>query len=183
MCRNSHWLIRGAGLVGAIVAAVLLGSQAAATLSASERVTISLDGTWQLAHSSEPTPPAQYGAEVPVPGLADMAQPPFADVGKPADKPGFFFYRRTFTAPEQLPASAVLMIHKAKFGTAVWLNGKLLGEHWPSFTPSFWELRAGLKAGGENELVVRVGAGRESLPEGVPTGWDFEKYRYHSRHL
>jgi hypothetical protein len=26
--------------------------------------------------------------------------------------------------------------------------------------------------------VVRVGAGRESLPEGAPTGWDFEKYLY-----
>jgi beta-galactosidase len=27
-------------------------------------------------------------------------------------------------------------------------------------------------------LIVRVGADRESLPEGMPTGWDFEKYLY-----
>jgi len=33
-------------------------------------------------------------------------------------------------------------------------------------------------AGQQNELIVRVGADRESLPEGMPTGWDFEKYLY-----
>jgi len=33
-------------------------------------------------------------------------------------------------------------------------------------------------SGEENELIVRVGANRESLPEGMPTGWDFEKYLY-----
>ena len=32
--------------------------------------------------------------------------------------------------------------------------------------------------GQENELVIRVGADRESLPTDVPSGWDFEKYLY-----
>jgi hypothetical protein len=29
--------------------------------------------------------------------------------------------------------------------------------------------------GQRSELVIRVGANRESLPDGMPTGWDFEK--------
>jgi hypothetical protein len=81
-------------------------------------------------------------------------------------------------ATKVLPEWALLKIHKAKYGSAVWLNGKPLGEHLPSFTPSFWDLRPHLSAGAENELVVRVGAGRELLPKGMPTGWDFEKYLY-----
>jgi hypothetical protein len=32
--------------------------------------------------------------------------------------------------------------------------------------------------GQENELVIRVGANRESIPQDMPTGWDFEKYLY-----
>ncbi len=145
---------------------------------AADRVTISLDGEWQLARSADAAPPARYGAVAPVPGLADMAKPPFAGVGQPVEAPGYFYYRRTFAAPEVLPEFALLKIHKAKYGTAVWLNDKPLGEHLPSFTPSLWDLRPTLAAGKENELVVRVGAGRESLPKGMPTGWDFEKYRY-----
>ena len=36
-----------------------------------------------------------------------------------------------------------------------------------------------LKGDGQaNELVIRVGANRESLPEGMPNGWDFEKYLF-----
>ncbi len=64
-------------------------------------------------------------------------------VGQPVEAPGYFYYRRTFAAPKVLPGFALLKIHKAKYGTAVWLNGKPLGEHWPSFTPSFWDLIRG----------------------------------------
>lgn len=160
-------------------AAIIATSLAAFLVEAhAERITLPLDGEWQLARGADAEPPAAFPSVAPVPGLADMAAPPFADVGKPAGKPGYFFYRRTFSAPEVLPECAWLKIHKAKYGTAVWLNGKPLGEHLPSFTPSFWDVRSLLAAGKENELVIRVGAGRECLPEGMPTGWDFEKYRY-----
>jgi beta-galactosidase/beta-glucuronidase len=33
-------------------------------------------------------------------------------------------------------------------------------------------------SGDKNELVIRLGAHRESMPEGMPTGWDFEKFLY-----
>jgi hypothetical protein len=161
-----------AAIVGPLLAVFASG------VGAVERTTISLDGQWQIVKRPEATPPARYDSTVPVPGLADMAEPPLEDVGQPVTSPGYFYYRRTFAVPETVPGCALLKIHKAKYGTAVWLNGEPLGEHLPSFTPSFWDVRPHLVAGAENELVVRVGGGRESLPQGMPTGWDFEKYLY-----
>ena len=78
-----------------------------------------------------------------------------------------------------MPAVAILKIHKAQWGTKVFLNGQLVGEHLPCFTPALMDVKPYLKGNGQaNELVVRVGANRESLPEGVPNGWDFEKYLF-----
>ena len=171
--RNRKWF----RLPAAFIVVAVLPAAFTAEVRA-ERATLSLDGEWDVAYSADATPPSSFASKAPVPGLADMAQPPFEDVGKPSEEPGYFYYRRTFKAPETLPEFALLKIHKAKFGTAVWLNGKLLGEHLPSFTPSYWDVRPHLKPGEENQLVIRVGGGRESLPQGMPTGWDFEKYRY-----
>ena len=28
------------------------------------------------------------------------------------------------------------------------------------------------------KLIIRVGADRDSMPQDIPTGWDFEKYLY-----
>ena len=142
------------------------------------RLALSLDGDWHIAQTTGQTPPGQYDRTCPVPGLVDMAVPPFEEVGRKSDRRRFFWYRRTFEASEILPAFALLKIHKAKFSTAVWLNGQALGEHLPCFTPSYWDLRPHLHAGAENELLIRVGADRESLPPGMPTGWDFEKYLF-----
>ncbi len=73
----------------------------------------------------------------------------------------------------------MLKIHKAKYGTKVWLNGQLAGEHLPCFTPALMDVKPYLKGDGqENVLLVRVGADRESRPTDVPSGWDFEKYLY-----
>jgi hypothetical protein len=74
-------------------------------------------------------------------------------------------------------AVATLKIGKAMFGTRVVLNGKVLGDHLPSFTPGYFDARDALKSG-ENELLVRVGAARGALPPSIPDGFDFEKTRY-----
>ena len=51
------------------------------------------------------------------------------------------------------------------------LNGVLLGEHLPSFTPGYFDARPALRgSGAENELVERVGATREALPATVTSG-------------
>jgi hypothetical protein len=49
----------------------------------------------------------------------------------------------------------------------------------PCFTPGWFDAKEHLKGEGqENELIVRVGALRESVPRSVPDGFDFEKIRY-----
>ena len=123
--------------------------------------------------------PAQFGHRVPVPGLVDEARPAFAEVGVKSASREAFWYRRTFQVKGEVPAVALLKIHKAAFGARVFLNGVLLGEHLPSFTPGYFEARPALRGNGAvNELVIRVGASREAVPLTLASGFDFEKVRY-----
>jgi beta-galactosidase len=145
----------------------------------SRRHIIDLNGTWEVAEGGMDSIPAVFEHKVPVPGLIDMARPAFDQVGKKSEKRQAFWYHRTFAVEEAIPDVAILKIHKAKYGTKVFFNGSLVGEHLPCFTPALLDVRPFLNAAGQqNELVVRVGADRESMPEDMPTGWDFEKYLY-----
>jgi len=158
-----------------------------------ERTTLCLDGAWQIAEGSLSQPPAEFTHTVPVPGLADMASPPFespgssvslADRGSPWLRPAdprreAFWYRRTFQLDQPVPAVAMLKVHKARYGTQVWVNGQLAGEHAPCFTPGWFDVRACLKpAGQDNELLIRVGASLAQVPPQLTDGWDNEKSRY-----
>ena len=158
------------------VVSVLLTSHA----FAAPRGAISLDGQWDIAQGSMDQVPARFEAKAPVPGLADMAAPAFEAVGQEKKSDSLrqaFWYRRTFDLQDGLPPVAQLKIHKAAFGTRVYLNGRLVGDHVGSFTPGLFDVRPHLKSGA-NELVVRVGASRLALPKTVPDGHDFEKIRY-----
>ena len=90
------------------------------------RTVVPLDGTWQVAQGSFDQRPERFEATVPVPGLVDMAQPPFEHVGTPASNSlrQAFWYRRTFTLDGPAPASARLKLGKAMFGTKVFINGQ-----------------------------------------------------------
>jgi hypothetical protein len=146
---------------------------------AQQRKIISLDGTWEIAQGAMDKMPAKFEHRVPVPGLADMALPAFDEVGTKSLKREAFWYRRTFKIDGPVPAVALLKIHKARYGTSVFLNGELVGDHVPSFTPGYFDLRKQLRGNSaENELVVRVGAFRTSIPDTYPDGWDFEKIKY-----
>lgn len=162
----------------------------ATTLAATEprlRETISLDGTWQIAEGGLDEVPAKFEHEVPVPGLVSLATPPFDAPGPtvanrsklPSKDPqrDAFWYRRTFTIPGPIPAVATLKVSKAMFGTRVILNGTVLGDHAPCFTPGYFDARAALKTG-ENEVVIRVGADREAVTTAIPSGFDYEKEHY-----
>ncbi len=143
------------------------------------RLVIDLNGTWEIAEGGMDSVPGSFERKVPVPGLVDMAEPAFEDVGKKSPRRQAFWYRRIFTVDTAVPGVALLKIHKAKYGTKVLLNGSLVGEHLPCFTPALLDVKSLLRGDKQpNELVIRVGADRESLPEGMPTGWDFEKYLY-----
>ena len=124
--------------------------------------------------------PRLFDRTVPVPGLASLATPAFADPPGPKvrdrdkvpqkdPKRDAFWYRRTFRLDQPAPAVAVLKVHKAMFGTRVILNGQVLGDHRPSFTPGYFNAKPALKAG-ENELLIRVGADRDAVGPGVPSG-------------
>jgi beta-galactosidase len=143
------------------------------------RKVIRLDGDWQIAEGSVEATPKEFSHTVAVPGLVDMARPAFSEVGKKSARRQAFWYRRTFKVDGPVPEIAVLKLHKARYGTKVFLNRKVVGEHLPCFTPAYFDVRGRLKGDGqENELLIRVGADRDSMPQDMPTGWDFEKYLY-----
>ena len=54
------------------------------------------------------------------------------------------------------------------FGSRVILNGQVLGDHRPSFTPGYFNAKPALKVG-ENELLIRVGADRDAVGQGIPS--------------
>ena len=156
---------------------LLVGWAVTATGESALRTTLSLDGTWQIAEGSLANIPAAFDRSVPVPGLVDMATPPFIEPGpKVANRSAIpqkdprrdaFWYRRTFTVDGTIPSVAMLKVGKAMFGTRVILNGQLIGDHAPCFTPGFFDAKAALKAG-KNELLIRVGADRDAVTAAVP---------------
>jgi len=174
--------------------AILLagGAAAAAAPTPVGRQIIALDGMWEVAEGSLAEQPAQFTHTVPVPGLLDMAHPPFEQPGstipeaqrrtvqRPADpRREAFWHRRTFTLEGPVPASARLRLRKARYGVAVWVNGALVGEHDANFTPAEFDVRAHLRGdGATNEINVRVGASLAQVPPYRCEGWDFEKSRY-----
>jgi len=154
------------------------------------RQVLKLDGTWQVAEGKLDQLPADFDHTIPVPGLLDMATPPFKTpgstvalenrkkVGRPADpRREAFWYRRTFSVDAPLPAVAMLKVNKACFGTKVFVNGHSAGEHAPNFTPGWFDVRPFLKSG-SNELVIRVGASLAQVPPQITDGYDIEKSRY-----
>jgi len=173
-----------------------------------QRLTQSLDGEWQIADSVSGTDipaPASFGHVVPVPGLAHLARPAFPQVdcfvsrenlanlvrdnllpasamkrywdGKVDQDRNYFWYKKTFRAPPRASVSW-LKINKAQFGTAVWLNGKKIGEYAGCFTAGLFPTQDAIRWNEENTLIVRIGAHPAVLPENFPTGSDFEKTKW-----
>ncbi|PYV10353.1 MAG: hypothetical protein DMG23_08015, partial [Acidobacteria bacterium] len=169
-----------------------------------QRIEMSLNGRWQIEDSvSADQSPQTFRHTVPVPGLAHLAEPAFPEIdqfdsrevisnrvgsgilpeaawtslgdsiGIPRQARNYFWYRRTFkvSAKKQV---AILKINKAQFGTAVWLNGRKIGEHLGCFSAATFNLTDALDWQGENQLLVRVGAHPGVLPKGAPAGTDFE---------
>jgi len=174
--KSFHLII---GLLLVVFLSVFTGCQTLRVGRAGQRHVINLNGTWEIAEGGMDSVPKTFEHRVAVPGLADMAEPAFDEVGSKSDKRQAFWYRRTFNVNGPVPEIALLKIHKAKYGTRVFLNGKLIGDHLPCFTPALLDVRDHLKgSGATNEIIVRVGAFRDSVPESIPSGWDFEKYKY-----
>ena len=188
--------------------ALLVAVLACPCAAHAQRVTTPLNGLWDIADSVLPdAQPTSYAHQVPVPGLAHSAIPPFKDVDefqsrellsnlmqqgrysksdyeKLGNVPGishqernYFWYHRTFHAPAP-HFVALLKISKAQFGITAFLNGQKLGEHHPCFTAAYFDASKAIHWNGENELTIRIGAHPGVLPPNVSAGTDFEKNRW-----
>ena len=143
------------------------------------RQVLSLNGQWELAESVEADASGTYERKVPVPGLVDLAAPGLVAVGVESPQRNYFWYRTTFETPGTAFDRAQLIIHKAKYGTKVWLNGGTVGEHDFNFSAGEFEVDGALAPAGErNELVVRVAAHPSLQAEHIVWGHDFEKNRH-----
>jgi hypothetical protein len=166
---------------------------------------LSLDGIWEVGESvASDAPPKEWNHKVPVPGLVNLAQPGFPDVdrfdsrelidnkvrkklmppsertpevGRSRQSRNYFWYRKTFR-PTAGKRAAILKVNKAQFGTAVFLNGKPIGEHPGCFTAGYFDMTKSIRWSGENELVIRIGAHPGVLPRNIPAGTDFEKLKW-----
>lgn len=192
-----HW--QSAAIAACIVLSLLSAGGARAF---AERLVVSLDGDWEIAESVRPDDvPREFPHTIAVPGLVNQAKPPFPNVdryetaeivrrwarfgtalippeeatvdglGRTPQKRNFFWYRRTFTVPARRQR-AMLVVGKAQFGTAVWLNGEKVGEHLGCATAGIFDVTGAIAWTGENCLVIRIGAHPGSLPEWAPPGAD-----------
>lgn len=91
---------------------------------------------------------------------------PLPVIGIPSQPRNYFWYRKTFRVPQQREV-ALLQVNKSQFGTAVFLNGKPVGEHLSCWTRGTFNLTDAIDWTGENELVVRIGAHPGVLPENI----------------
>lgn len=174
-------------------------------LEAGSRVTLSLDGVWQVQDSvAGDAIPDTWHHTVPVPGLANLAEPVFPDVdrydsrelidnriraghlseaariaagGVSRQQRNYFWYRRTFRASPARQV-AILKIAKAQFGIVAWVNRRRVGEHLSCFTAAYFEISRAIRWDGDNEIIIRVGAHPGVLPSSVPTGTDLEKLKW-----
>ncbi len=179
---------------------------ALACAAQAQRTTVPLDGEWDIEDSiAADSAPTAWSHRAPVPGMANLARPAFPNVdqfdskevianrvrqgrlpasalvqssqGIPRQERNYFWYRRTFTAPARKQL-AILRVNKAQFGTAVWLNGRKIGEHLNCFAAGIFDLTPAVNWTGPNELTIRIGAHPAVIPEDIPVGTDFEKNRW-----
>jgi hypothetical protein len=141
--RTNSRIPLGRAIVSALPFAIcLILSAIPMRASDSLREVIDLNGVWMIAEGSMTKRPESFNHRVPVPGLVGMATPSFEFAGIELPQREAYWYRRTFRIDRELPATAWLKIHKARFGVRVWINDQDLGEYLPSFTPGWFDLRS-----------------------------------------
>jgi hypothetical protein len=115
---------------------------------------LSLNGVWQLAQAKEGEEPPirkELSERILVPFPVESA---LSGVMKHSDR---LWYRRTFKLPSTWSGKHVLLHFGAvDWETAVWVNGKRLGEHRGGYDGFSFDVTDALKEGEEQELVVGV---------------------------
>lgn len=148
-------------------------------IAEASRTVVSLNGVWQIEEGSLDVVPEAFSRTIPVPGLVDQAEPGFEEVRQKAVKDprrDAYWYRREFSLDNISPLMR-LKIHKAAYGSKVFLNGREIGEVPGGSNPAYYDLTKHLKKG-NNELIVRVGADRKSITGKAVIPYDPEKAFY-----
>ena len=141
-----------------------------------KRQTIRLDGEWMIA-KTDGAFPDRYTSAVPVPGLVDLAVPALDTVGT-FYPDGWYWHKREFVLENTDFEKIELKVHKAKYHTKLFINGKYVGENLFCFTPSYFDVKPFLMPAGQiNEIVIGIGC-KAQLPDTVPDGYDIEKLKY-----
>lgn len=184
---------------------LLLAGLVLSVTSMAQRVTISLNGTWEIEESTLPDKiPAKFHREVEVPGLVNTSKPFFEgvdmfyskeyysnswakpsliklDINPDTMKTGYSFQKRNYfwyrKSFQTKPGfeAVILKVNKAQFGTMVLVNGKKAGEYNGCFSAQYYNITNLIKSRGTNTVVIRIGAHPAVLPPSVPAGNDFEK--------
>jgi beta-galactosidase len=138
------------------------------------RVTVSLNGAWELAGGNLAERPEQpFDRTIEVPSLIDCAEPHYE-----WQKYRYHWYRTAFSIRgEGDIRSLFLKLHQTMFGTAVWINGVCVGESISCYTSQTYKIDEYCADGTSNELLVRVGS-RSGLPPESAVGRDQEKEVY-----
>ena len=144
------------------------------------RHTLSLDGVWEAAIAADADSdeiPATFDRQIPVPGHFPLMTPEAE-----YSTHGALWYRTTYKAPRNLPPRVILRIAKAEFGRTIFINGEKADFYPYNFSASETDIRPYLKAGQENEIVVRVKSVEDVLTDGSPVannGSDYERMHYY----
>ncbi len=140
---------------------------------------ISLDGQWDIAEGRLNKFPKKYSDKILVPGIVNAKETSFKGIGLPSAIRQAYWYRKKFTIKGSIPEVATLKIFKAMFGSKVFLNGKEVGENPLNFTPGYFNIKPYLKGNNQtNEIIVRVGAFINNVPDTVLSGGEAERHRY-----
>ena len=141
------------------------------------RKIINLDGVWSIVEGDTIQPPATYPDSIIVPGLVNLAKPAFLNPGSVPAIRQAFWYKRYFNLSDPLTGNAILKVGQALYGMKVYLNGKLAGEKYSGYTPSFFNVDSLIRSG-SNELIIAVFTFPFFTLHPVPVGSDYEKKYY-----
>ena len=194
-----------------MVVLVILALAAAVSPAAAERVTVPLDGTWQVGESVAATPvPTSFSRRAPVPGLANLAEPRIpgrgsvrqrgehpqegaheADArigerrrrGIPRQNRNYFWYRRAFRAPAKKAGGHAQDQQGAvrHRRVAEREDGRRAPRLLHARATSISRRRSSGRA--RIELVVRIGAHPAALPATAPRRHGQREAQVDPRHL
>ena len=121
---------------------------------------MSLDGDWQLKWDTEDSGIsnrwyATYPDDTETVTVPHIWERTFEKLLLSQDC-AFYFKRFTIEDEKQVAKRIFLRFERVATHATIWLNGKLLGTHFGSYTPFILETQKAIKIGEENVLCIRV---------------------------